>query len=88
MEQLRCDSPESRFCDPTADRWMRRAQRLLATDPAAANRLWARIDRRITDQAPWIAAIQPAALSVVSARVGGFQFIPSNGPLVDRLWIR
>ena len=88
MEQLRCDSPESRFCDPTADRWMRRAQRLLATDPAAASRLWARIDRRITDQAPWIAAIQPGALSVVSARVGGFQFIPSNGPLVDRLWVR
>jgi peptide/nickel transport system substrate-binding protein len=85
---LRCDAHDSRFCDPTVDRWMRRAQGLQITDPAAANRLWARVDRRITDQAPWIPAIQPAALSVVSARVGGYHYIPSAGVLVDRLWVR
>jgi peptide/nickel transport system substrate-binding protein len=88
---LRChtlDHSPPRFCDRTVDRWARRAQLLQRSNPAAANRLWARTDRRITDQAPWISAIQPAWVSVVSARVGGYQYVPTIGVLVHRLWVR
>jgi peptide/nickel transport system substrate-binding protein len=87
---LSCDALDNgppRFCDPTVDRWTRRAQLLQRSNPAAANRLWARADRRITDQAAWIPAIQPAWVSVVSARVGGHQYVPTIGVLVHRLWV-
>jgi peptide/nickel transport system substrate-binding protein len=82
------DSSQPRFCDPTVDRWARRAERLQRTNPAAAGRLWARVDRRITDQAPWIPAIQPAWVSVLAARVGGYQYVPTIGVLLHRLWVR
>jgi peptide/nickel transport system substrate-binding protein len=87
---LSCDALDNgppRFCDPTVDRWTRRAQLLQRSNPAAANRLWARADRRITDQAAWIPAIQPAWVSVVSARVGSHQYVPTIGVLVHRLWV-
>ena len=82
------DNGPPRFCDGTVDRWARRAQRLQRDNPAAANRIWARVDRRITDRAAWIPAIQPAWISVVSARVGGYQYVPTIGVLLHRLWVR
>jgi peptide/nickel transport system substrate-binding protein len=88
---LRCDAlnhSRPQFCDRTADRWARRAQLLQQSNPAVADRLWARVDRRITDQAPWIPAVQPAWISVVSSRVGGYQYVPTIGPLLHRLWVR
>jgi ABC-type transport system substrate-binding protein len=91
MDLLSCDTFDdnpARFCDPVADRWARQAKLLQSSNPAAADRLWARVDRRITDQAPWIPAVQPAWISVVSARVGGYQYVPTIGPLLHRLWVR
>ncbi len=91
MRLLGCGAGEanpSRFCDPAADRLTRRAARLQSTDPAAANRLWARADRRITDQAPWIPTIQPGWVDITSARVGGWQYVPAVGVLPHRLWVR
>jgi peptide/nickel transport system substrate-binding protein len=88
---LACDSliqGKPRFCDPGVDRLTRRAQRLQMSDPAGANRLWARADRRLTDEAAWISVIQPAWVSVVSDRVGGYHYVPTIGVLVDRLWVR
>ena len=91
MRQLGCGAGEanpSRFCDPSVDRLTRRAGRLQSTDPAAANRLWARADRRITDQAPWIPTIQPGWVDITSRRVGGWQYVPAVGVLPHRLWVR
>jgi peptide/nickel transport system substrate-binding protein len=82
------DHSPPRFCDPVVDRWARRAQMLQRSNPTAAKRLWASLDRRTTDQVPWVAAIQPAWVSVVSARVGGYQYVPTIGVLLHRLWVR
>ena len=42
------------FCDPHADELADQAQAAQQTDPAAARKLWASIDRIVTDQAPWV----------------------------------
>jgi peptide/nickel transport system substrate-binding protein len=85
---LSCDSRPRRFCDRAVDRWTRRAARLQSTDAAAANRLWARADRRLTDQSPWVPVLQPAWVSITAANVGGLQWVPTVGILVHRLWVR
>jgi peptide/nickel transport system substrate-binding protein len=85
--RLACDATNRRFCDPAVDRLTRRAERRQASDPAAANRLWARADRRLTDEAAWVPVLQPASVSIVSARVGGYHYVPTIGTLVHRLWV-
>jgi ABC-type transport system substrate-binding protein len=89
--RLACDALTKggpRFCDPAVDRLTQRAERLQTSDPAAADRLWASADRRLTDRAAWIPVIQPAWVSVVSARVGGYHYVPTIGVLTHRLWVR
>jgi peptide/nickel transport system substrate-binding protein len=78
----------SEFCDPGADRLMQRAARLQATDDAAANALWARVERRIVDRAAAVPLENPKLVDVVSRRVGNYQFNPQWGVLLDQLWVR
>jgi peptide/nickel transport system substrate-binding protein len=78
----------SEFCDPAADRLMDRALRLQSTDPAGANALWARAERRIVDAAPVLPLDNPKTVDVVSRRVGNYQFNPQIGVLLDQLWVR
>jgi peptide/nickel transport system substrate-binding protein len=74
------------FCRPRLDREMRRANSL-AVDARAAARLWARIDRELVDQAPWVPLVNPRLIDFVSARVRNYQFHPYWGILADQLWI-
>jgi ABC-type transport system substrate-binding protein len=55
--------------------------------PGAANEAWAAIDRRITDQAPWLALYNPRLDIATSARVGNYQFHPFFGLMLDELWV-
>ena len=80
FEQLRCGALDpSRFCDPAIDRQMDEALALQATDPAAADELWARIDRAVTDQAPWVGYATPARVRFLSDRAGNPSPIRSGG---------
>jgi peptide/nickel transport system substrate-binding protein len=89
LDQLRCGSLDpSRFCEPAIDRQMDQALALQATDPAAADELWATIDRAITDEAPWIGYATPASVRFLSDRAGNFQHHPVWGVLLDQLWVR
>ena len=89
FEQLRCGAFDpARFCDPAIDRQMDEALALQATDPAAADERWARIDRELTDQAPWIGYATPANVNFVGDRVGNVQNHPVWGLLLDQLWVR
>jgi hypothetical protein len=81
----------------TADaRWTRRATRssspraqaLQTTDPDAASRLWAKVDRDVTEEAPIVAYANAVVLKVKSARVRNYQYNPQWGTLLDQLWIR
>ena len=42
------------FCDPSIDRLMRRAQAEQLSDPIGSRALWQRVDREVTDAAPWV----------------------------------
>ena len=75
------------FCDPAIDREIARAQRCRRTTGGSAQ-LWAKIDRDITDQAPWVAFANGVVLEVNSARVGNYQYNPQWGTLLDQLWVR
>jgi YVTN family beta-propeller protein len=76
------------FCDPHADHLASQAQAAQLTDPATARRLWAQVDRTVTDQAPWVPILNQAATTFVSARIGNYQESPIYGPLLDQLWVR
>ncbi len=77
------------FCDPQADRLAGQAQAAQQTDPADGRKLWAKLDRLVTDQAPWVPILNASSTVFVSARVGNYQESPSyGGPLLDQIWIR
>jgi peptide/nickel transport system substrate-binding protein len=76
------------FCDPTIDRAMARAGALQTTDPEAASRQWAEIDRDLTGKAPWLAFANGAVVEVKSPRVGNYQVNPQLSTLLDQLWVR
>ena len=58
------------------------------TDPAAARKLWAQVDRIVTDQAPWVPLENAAPTVFVSSRVGNYQQSAEYGPLLDQTWVR
>ena len=90
LSLFRCNDPSdpSKFCDPSIDRQIDRATELDRTDPAAANLLWSRIDRQVTDQAPWIPFVNPSGADFVSAHAGNYLHNPQWGVLLEQLWVR
>ena len=76
------------FCDARADDLAKRAQSLQSTDPGASRQLWARVDRMLTNDAPWVPGPATRFVTLVSSRVGNYQSHPVFGPLIDQLWVR
>jgi len=66
----------------------RRALSLEQADPAQAAARWAAVDREPTGRAPWVPLYNPRDLTVLSARVGNYQFHPYWNVLIDQLWVR
>ncbi|HYB86913.1 MAG TPA: ABC transporter substrate-binding protein [Streptosporangiaceae bacterium] len=77
----------AQFCDRGIDRGIQRALRLQSSDPQAAVRAWADVDRLVTGQAPWLPTVNLNAVDFVSRRTGGYQFHPQWGILLDQLWV-
>ena len=78
----------AQFCDPSIDRLMTQAQRLQTSSPTAANDLWAQVDHRIVDAAPWIPLVTPTWVDVLSKRVHNYQRSPFLGVFFDQMWVR
>jgi peptide/nickel transport system substrate-binding protein len=76
------------FCDPHVDQLASKAQAAQLTDPAAARRLWAQVDRTVTNQAPLVPVYNETSAAFVSARAGNYQSSPAYGPLLDQMWVR
>jgi len=76
------------YCNPHVDKLARQAQIQELTDPAAARKLWARVDRIVTDQAPWVPLSNSGPTVFVSSRVGNYQDSAGYGPLLDQTWVR
>jgi ABC-type oligopeptide transport system substrate-binding subunit len=64
------------------------ALELQQTDLAAANEVWARVDRLLTDRDYLVPLYNPRANAFVSERVGNYQFHLFNYVLLDQLWVR
>jgi hypothetical protein len=75
------------YCDPEFDRAFNHALDLQTTDPSAPGAAWAALDRRSVDLA-LSAALYNAGGDFVSARVGNYQFSPTNYVLFDQLWVQ
>jgi peptide/nickel transport system substrate-binding protein len=76
------------FCDHAIDREIARARSLQTSDPQAAAALWAKVDRDLTDEAPWVAFADGVTVDVKSDKVGNYQYNPQWGTLLDQLWVR
>jgi ABC-type transport system substrate-binding protein len=74
------------FCDLHIDNLAALARRTALTDPAAARRLWTRVDRMVTDAAPWIVLGSETAYQFTSQRVGNYQQT-FYGPIYSQLWV-
>jgi peptide/nickel transport system substrate-binding protein len=61
---------------------------LQATDPASADALWARADRRVVDEAAVLPLENPEQIDLVSRRVRNYQYSPQWQILLDQLWVR
>ena len=76
----RSTSPASATRRSTAK--MQAALELGVTDPAAADKLWAEIDKAVMAKAPAVPLFTPKHVDFVSKRVGNFQF--NSQYLLDR----
>jgi peptide/nickel transport system substrate-binding protein len=79
---------QAEFCDPQVDAGVSRASALQSTSPGAASQDWSRVDRQITNQAPWLPLYNPRLDVAMSSRVGNYQFHPFYAVLLDQLWVR
>jgi YVTN family beta-propeller protein len=76
----------SGLCDRRLDALVARA--LEARDPASADLLWDRVERRLSELAPAVPFLHGRSLAILSERAGNFQHHPLWGPLLDQLWVR
>ena len=76
------------FCDETINNKMKEAMALGVTDPDGANKMWAEIDKMVTDKAPMAALFTPKHVDFVSKRVGNFQFNSQFYWMVSQSWVQ
>ncbi|UDL93568.1 ABC transporter substrate-binding protein [Lichenihabitans sp. PAMC28606] len=78
----------SGWCDKGVDAEMKQAMLTAVTDDAAANKMWAKIDKEITDAAPAAALFQPKEIDVISKRVGNFVYTDQFHMLFSAAWVK
>jgi ABC-type transport system substrate-binding protein/DNA-binding SARP family transcriptional activator len=78
----------SRFCDPAIDRLIHRALNFQSNDPERADAAWAAVDRAVAAAAPIVPYANEISETLVSRRIGNYQYSPQWGPLLDQLWVR
>jgi peptide/nickel transport system substrate-binding protein len=76
------------FCNKKIDADMHQALKIAVTNEDAANALWAKIDREMTNQAPLAPLFNPKHIDFVSKRVGNFTFSKQFYWLIDQSWVK
>jgi peptide/nickel transport system substrate-binding protein len=76
------------FCDKKIEALMHKALDLGVENQRAADALWAKIDRMVTDQAPMATLFNPKHLDFVSKRVGNFTFSKQYYWVIDQSWVQ
>jgi peptide/nickel transport system substrate-binding protein len=78
----------SEFCSPRLEATIRRAYAAEDAHSPSWTELWASADLQATDAAPLVPLANPKDLDLVSRRVGNYQYNPTQGILLDQLWVR
>ena len=78
----------SAFCDKDVDADIKHALATQVTDPKAAAKLWAAIDRRVTDAAPAAVFFNPKQIDFVSKRVQNFAFRGQFKWVIGKAWVQ
>ena len=78
----------SGFCDKKINAQMHKALTLGVTNEKAANVLWSKVDRMVTDAAPMATLFTPKHIDFVSKRVGNFTFSKQFYWLVSQSWVQ
>jgi peptide/nickel transport system substrate-binding protein len=78
----------AQFCDKGIQAKMDQAGKTGITDPTAANKQWAEVDKEVTDQAPWVSMYNPKYIDFLSSRVKGYQFSPQWYFLIDQASVK
>ena len=76
------------FCNATFDRLVGQAETLQLTDPAAAQDIWALVDRVAVDQAAWVPLANTGYAELLSRRAGHLTLDADGLPQIDQLWVR
>jgi peptide/nickel transport system substrate-binding protein len=78
----------AQFCDKKIQADMDRAGKVGITDSEAGNKIWAQVDKEVTDQAPWVAMYNPKFIDFLGSRVKGYQFSPQWYFLIDQASVK
>lgn len=78
----------SGFCDKPINDQIEKNLLLAVTDPQAANKVWAKLDHKLTDQAPWVTMFSPKQLDFVSTRLGNYTFNSEFHMLYSQVWVQ
>jgi peptide/nickel transport system substrate-binding protein len=76
------------FCDKSIQALMGKAGALGATDATGADKLWAQVDKKVTDASAAAVLFAPKNTDFVSKRVGNFIFSAQYYMLLDQAWVQ
>jgi peptide/nickel transport system substrate-binding protein len=76
------------FCDKDINDKMHKALELGVTDQAAANKMWAEIDRAMVDKSPIVAFFNPKHIDFTSKRLGNFKFNSQFYFMLGQAWVK
>ncbi len=76
------------YCNKDVDAKMQKALALGVTDQDSANKLWAEVDKAVTDDSAAAALFTPKHLDFVSKRLGNFQFNSQFYWMVTQSWVQ
>ena len=76
------------FCDKDIDAKMQTALALGVTDQAAANKMWAEVDKAVTDASAAAALFTPKHVDFISKRTGNFQFNSQFYWMTTQSWVQ
>jgi hypothetical protein len=67
---------------------MRDAELLELTDPPAADALWERVDRQLTNNAEWVTTVDNREVELTSSHLHNYEYNPVWGFLADQTWVK
>lgn len=78
----------SGYCNESIDKQMQKALSTAVTDQPGANKMWAKIDREITDDAAIAPLYNPKHLDFISTRLGNYTWSDQFHMVFSKVWVQ